>query len=305
LHSRASPFLQRASLCSDQAPNTIKVGTQSVIIGAAPSVPTNVSDSSVPENKTQAPPAPSQPTASRIPSTPTGFRVELWLPLPEAETITATIKILWDDSTLDKAQRYSSAAAEEIYRWRLHRSRLFKRRVGASELGSSHPTAEAHFDLSKLWIADLKEIDKVSHTSLTEIDRVIHEQFRAPLPDTSYGVNIGTAAQIVAAVLTLLAAALVAYVRVACNAGAKSTSGTAFNVLTKSLWGEFVIYVVLAIPLASVAYLDVSIRLKGTAGLFLSGCTIAMTAMTLSILNRLFPSKARNLPPLLSRLRSF
>jgi hypothetical protein len=279
--------------CSDQAPNTVRVGSKSITIGASHVLVLNPDGSEAVTPKiAKPPPAVSQVSSSVIPATPTGFHTELWLPLPEAETISTTIKTLWDDSTLERAQRYSGVAAEEIYRWRLHRSRLFKRRVSAPQLGSSHPPTEATFDVSKLWIGDLKEIDNVSHTSLTELDRVLRDQFRAPLPDASYGVNIGTATQIVAAILTLLAAALQAYVRAACNADAKSTPGTVFHVLTGSLWGELVIYTVFTIPLAAVAYLDVAISVKGSAGVYFSVCAVAILIMTLSTLRRLLARQA-------------
>jgi hypothetical protein len=284
--------------CSDQAPNIVKVGSKRMIAGTSHGPVADFRGTSLAtSNITASHLASSKPSLSKTnfsvtSAVPDALGVEDWLPLPETEAISKTVKILWDEPTLASAQRYSRVAGEEVYRWRLHRARLFKQRVDASELKSSRPPTEAGFDVSKLQIEDLREIAKSSHTSLVEIDRVVHDQFSAPLPDTSYGVNIGTASQIVAAILVLLAAALAAYVRAALNADAISTPGTVFHVLLGSSWGELVIHVVLCVPLAAVAYLDYSIEMQASAGVYLSACTIAIAIAVLSTIKRLFPRQS-------------
>lgn len=277
--------------CSDQAPGSVKIGstivspgdTNNVVIhfGGSTTLP-NVASPSSPAHR-----SPHQASQQAVPAPPTDVRIEFWFPLAEAESIGRTLKALWDERTLGVAEKYSETAAEEIYRWRLQRFRLFRRRVIPAELYSPHPATEANFDISGLWISDLREIDKASHTSLIELDRVIHDQFRAPLPDTSYGVTIVTAAQIVAATLTLLGALLAAYVKAALNADARSTPGTVFKVLLGSSWGRFTGCMVTVVPFASVGFLNFSMALSRSAGISVVACTAMLGIVTFVTVSRL------------------
>lgn len=264
--------------CSSQVPNAVRVGIKSIPVASS---------------SNPAPPAASPNSQS-----------ELWLPLPEAEPIASNVRALWNDSMLEQARRYSVAAADEIDRWRSHRTQLFNRRIGASGLfHASRPQPESTFDVTNLQFADLEQIKKASHTSVTDIDAALRDQFRAPFPETSFGVNLGVASQIVAFILTTLHLTLMSYVRAAIIANARSTLGTVFQVLLASTWGELVICVGLSIPLAAVVYLDYSIHVRGTAGFYFTACAIAMFAMILSIIDRLLaPRKQKHSPP--SRLAS-
>jgi hypothetical protein len=181
-------------------------------------------------------------------------------------------------------------AAMEIYRWQLFRNRLDVRRRSSPTVDA--PRIEHSVTSSKfagLQVRDLEEIARMAHTGLNDLDRTVHDSFRALLPETSLGVRIGTAAEAVAAALCLFMVILTAYVRAAVNCEAPSTRGTVFSVLIGSRWFEAAGFVLICVPLAALCSLCVAIGWREATGYAVTALTLIVFLSTSSIIIRLGP----------------
>jgi hypothetical protein len=287
--------------CSDQSPNQVAVGITIL------DVPPDNADPYALSQPSQAPavqPSLSQPPRqdmrkrndlSRRPMPPTNLQV--WIAAISADQLVSTLHVLWDDALLATAKKYSAVAAEDIYRWELFRlhlqTRADLRRVAS---GSSGEPASVQYPFSQLRISDLEQITRLAHGGLGDLDRVLRDNFRAFLPETSMGVRIGTAAQVVSAGLAILMTIFAAYIRAAINAEAVSTKGTVFSVLIGSRGFEIAGLVLICIPAASLASLTSAIDWPSQISYVAATCALIVFGVTTFIALRIVPFTGLNVP---------
>jgi hypothetical protein len=278
--------------CSNQAPGKVKIGS-SILSSRlddlqTPDPPTATNSVTPRGSPATSTPDPAHRDGAPLPMAPVGL--EIWTPLSAEGSIEDTLQILWDDNLLSTARKYTGAASMEIYRWLLVRNRLDLRRQippKVEVVRSEHPATRSR--LSGLQISDLQEINRMAHSGLNDLDRTVRDSFRALLPETTLGVRISTAAEVVSVALCLFMVILAAYVRAAVKCEVYSTRGTVFSVLIGSRWFEVAGFLLICIPAAALSALCLAIGWRGPTGYAVTVFASIVFLTTFSMVVRLAP----------------
>ena len=120
---------------------------------------------------------------------------EKWYELGATEMLEHYVAPLWNDELLNIGQRYSVVAKDDIYRWQLYRFRLQQRRglpLVPERLSPGGAISESNF--LNLTVGDLGDVSHLAHSALSDLDRAVHEEFRASLPSVPMDFGVATAA---------------------------------------------------------------------------------------------------------------
>jgi hypothetical protein len=140
-------------------------------------------------------------------------------------------------------------------------------------------------ELLKLTLADLVEISQLTHGTLAELDKTVQQNFRVPLPNTSFTARLSTAALLAAGAVSMFMVVLAAYVRSAVLSEAITVRGTIFHTMLASLGYRITALLVVLAPTAALGYLWWSVGWLN--GWIVGVCTVVSTWATIVIGRRI------------------
>ncbi len=182
---------------------------------------------------------------SSAPMPPASLTVSFAVPLVDSDElaqIRKALEALWDDKAIDQARKYGDLADWEIYYWLLVRNRTFMARVNSSALADRKSDWKPA-ELALLTISDIEAINSPGRTSAEEIVRIMRQEFRMNVPNSSIGISLGTAALITSLSISLFLTMLSAYLRTARATNAFFQQGSVFEAILGSAMLELTMLV--------------------------------------------------------------